>query len=171
MLYGIDTYINSTILLFQWLLLFSYLQLNSVLRTGFHISKGELQSGLPYLMYQNTNLLTLSRSLSAANTTATWSTTEANAESSDGRRYSTNHVPQATISHLCSINIYIPRDNTSTPTTSHKNLESAFYRHQMLFALRYNLSLILQHDDYCRAGTMFFVSRRWIVSQCTTQKH
>ena len=50
-LYQVNTYIYSIILILQWLLLYSVLQLDSVLRTGLLISKGELQSFLPYLIF------------------------------------------------------------------------------------------------------------------------
>uniref|UniRef100_M4BWL4 Uncharacterized protein n=1 Tax=Hyaloperonospora arabidopsidis (strain Emoy2) TaxID=559515 RepID=M4BWL4_HYAAE len=50
-LYCVNAYINSIILIVQCLPLYSVLQLDSVFRTGLHISKGELQSLLPYLIY------------------------------------------------------------------------------------------------------------------------
>ena len=55
LLYWVPTYINSIILLLQWpLLLYSASQLDSVLRTGLLISKGKLQSLLPYLILSQT---------------------------------------------------------------------------------------------------------------------
>ena len=47
-----NTDINIIVLILQWMLLYSVLQLDSVLWTGLHISKGELQSLLPYFMLQ-----------------------------------------------------------------------------------------------------------------------
>ena len=48
--YWVNTYIKIYILILQSLLLHSVLQLDSVLRTELLISKGELQSLLPYLI-------------------------------------------------------------------------------------------------------------------------
>ena len=54
-LYWVNTDSNSIILILQWLLLlYSVLQLNSVLWTELLISKGELQSLLPYLSVTET---------------------------------------------------------------------------------------------------------------------
>ena len=49
-LYCANTYINSIILILQCLPLYRFLQLDSVLWTGLLISKGKLQSLLPYLI-------------------------------------------------------------------------------------------------------------------------
>ena len=51
LLYYSNTDIYSIILILQWLLLYSYLQLDSVRRTESLISRGELQSSLPYLKH------------------------------------------------------------------------------------------------------------------------
>ena len=50
------TDIYSIVIIVQWLLLYSILQLDSVLQTELLISRGELQSLLPYLTLHKVNI-------------------------------------------------------------------------------------------------------------------